>query len=103
MRSGPPLSLIETNRWHWSALRKRVMRRDGRRCQIGGPTCLYMASEVDHIVPRIAGGTDAMSNLRSVCKPCHKRRLVDAIAGVPEAPSRPSGRTIFNSVRPKVL
>lgn len=78
--SGHP-SLIETNRWAWSRLRETVMRRDGHRCRIGGPSCLGFALEVDHIIPRIAGGTDAPSNLRAVCKPCHKRRLVDAISG----------------------
>jgi 5-methylcytosine-specific restriction endonuclease McrA len=78
-------SLIETNRWAWSRLRETVMRRDGNRCRIGGPSCLVWASEVDHIIPRIAGGTDALSNLRSVCKPCHKRRLVDAICGTSES------------------
>jgi 5-methylcytosine-specific restriction endonuclease McrA len=99
MYSGPSTSLIETNRWAWSKRRKVVMARDGHRCQINGPTCIVWAAEVDHVIPRIAGGTDAMSNLRSVCKPCHKRRLVDAISGVPETPSRPPGRTIFNTRR----
>lgn len=30
--------------------------------------------EVDHIVEVAHGGTDDLSNLRSVCKPCHRRR-----------------------------
>jgi 5-methylcytosine-specific restriction endonuclease McrA len=33
-----------------------------------------MASEVDHVVPVIQGGTDAMDNLRSLCQRCHTRR-----------------------------
>jgi 5-methylcytosine-specific restriction endonuclease McrA len=79
------------------------MRRDGNRCQIGGPSCLRWASEVDHVVPRIAGGTDSLDNLRSVCKPCHKRRLVDAIRGESEA-VRPQSRYSYgHSTRAKVL
>lgn len=90
-------SLIETDRWSWSRLRAKVMRRDRGQCQIGGPACVIWASEVDHITPRIAGGTDAMDNLRAVCKPCHKRRIVDALRGANEAPARPP--SIFNQPR----
>ena len=32
------------------------------------------ATEVDHIVPRRAGGTDDHTNLRSLCKSHHSRR-----------------------------
>lgn len=101
MNNGPR-SLIETNRWAWSRRRKDVMRRDGYRCRIGGPSCLIFAEEVDHIIPRIAGGSDHMDNLRAVCKPCHKSRIVDALRGVPESAPRPAGRSIFH-VRPKVM
>lgn len=34
------------------------------------------AAEVDHITPLAAGGTHAMSNLRSLCKPCHSRKTM---------------------------
>lgn len=32
------------------------------------------ATEVDHKVPKAAGGTDSFANLRGVCKPCHSRK-----------------------------
>lgn len=32
------------------------------------------ATEVDHILPRRAGGSDDHDNLRSLCKSCHSRR-----------------------------
>jgi len=77
-------SLIETNRWKWSAVTKRVRARDRYTCQMCGTRTGPM--EVDHIVPRIVGGTDDLGNLRLVCRLCHKRRMAgaDAVSGVSE-------------------
>jgi 5-methylcytosine-specific restriction endonuclease McrA len=36
-------------------------------------SCREPATEVHHLVPRYAGGTDALHNLRSLCGPCHRR------------------------------
>ncbi len=54
-------------------LRKSILKRDMGLCVM----CTSMgltrpAEEVDHIVSLANGGTDAASNLRSLCKPCHK-------------------------------
>ncbi len=56
-------------------VRAQVLERDGYRCQLRFPGCLELATEVDHIVPRAAGGAifDA-ANLRAVCRRCHDRR-----------------------------
>ncbi|WP_407047632.1 HNH endonuclease [Vibrio cholerae] len=32
------------------------------------------ATDVDHIINKACGGTDAESNLQSLCKPCHKEK-----------------------------
>lgn len=32
---------------------------------------MAIATEVDHIIPKSAGGTDAHFNLRAICAPCH--------------------------------
>ena len=72
-------TLIERDRRAWSKLRKVVLARDSRRCQIHLLGCTIDATEVDHILPRIAGGTDDLDNLRSVCHHCHKRRDLERV------------------------
>jgi 5-methylcytosine-specific restriction enzyme A len=56
----------------WKKLRDIVMRRDCGLCQ----TCkqagrITVAVQVDHIVPKAEGGTDAEDNLQAICKACH--------------------------------
>lgn len=58
----------------WRVRRKRVLERDEKTCQIGGARCTYLASEVDHIVPRSEGGSHDDDNLRAVCESCHRER-----------------------------
>lgn len=54
----------------WGRLRALVLERDGHRCVL----CGAPATEVDHVRPRVAGGTDHPANLRSLCHRCHARR-----------------------------
>jgi 5-methylcytosine-specific restriction protein A len=58
----------------WPERRARVLERDGYACQLRYPGCRGRASEVDHIVQPEAGGTNALENLRAVCRWCHARR-----------------------------
>lgn len=55
---------------HWNYLRKQVFKRDDYKCvKCGFPKNLT----VDHITPRHAGGTDELSNLRTLCVLCHEK------------------------------
>ena len=51
-------------------LRAGVLFRDTYTCVL----CGAGASEVDHVVPLSYGGTDAVSNLRSLCGDCHAQQ-----------------------------
>lgn len=62
---------LKTHRWRQT--RQLVLDRDGRECQIGGPGCRGVATEVDHIIPHAHGGDDSLGNLRAACKPCNGR------------------------------
>ncbi len=59
----------------WDKLRAVILTRDMHLCQ----QCLREgraaeAKTVDHITPKAHGGTDAESNLQSLCWPCHYRK-----------------------------
>lgn len=57
----------------WEKLRKTALRRDRYLCQLCDKAGrVRPATEVDHIVALVNGGTDALSNLQSVCITCHK-------------------------------
>ncbi len=52
----------------WKRIVAAVLLRDGHRCVLCGRPCPHPRHlEVDHAKPRGNGGTDAMSNLRTVC------------------------------------
>ena len=55
----------------WKVIRLRILERDGYRCMICGQSG---ADSVDHIVPRVMGGSHADSNLRAAHFRCNSRR-----------------------------
>lgn len=57
--------------WHSSQARRAkpaLIRRDGNQCSICGETADL---HVDHIVPRMMGGSDLLDNLQLLCKRCN--------------------------------
>ena len=68
----------------WKPLARRVLLRDGRRCQIRGDRCEGAATEVDHIWSWRLGKQFWFdpSNLRASCRPCNRaRRSVLVLTG----------------------
>lgn len=61
----------------WEALKEIVWKRDEGRCRICGKTARLHATNpkqqgtAHHIVYRSAGGSDDLSNLLWICRPCH--------------------------------
>jgi 5-methylcytosine-specific restriction endonuclease McrA len=55
--------------WVWSTrIVPMVLERDGHRCVLCGRPCPHPRHHhVDHIVPVLRGGSDALDNLRTVC------------------------------------
>lgn len=55
--------------YEWRQLRARFLRQHSY-CEM----CGELATEVDHRLPRRAGGTDDEDNLQPLCKRCHSRK-----------------------------
>ena len=36
--------------------------------------CGGVACQIDHVVPKVAGGTDDLGNLTATCAPCNQRK-----------------------------
>ncbi len=51
----------------WRVLRNEVLEAAGYKCFY----CGARATTVDHVIPRVRGGTDARSNLRASCWYCN--------------------------------
>jgi 5-methylcytosine-specific restriction protein A len=57
----------------WRKRRAQALRRDSALCQSCIKQGRYIpATEVDHIIEKAKGGTDDLSNLQSLCTPCHR-------------------------------
>ncbi|WP_239655210.1 HNH endonuclease [Mycobacterium riyadhense] len=64
-------SSARTNTAHWKQQRAKALHRDNGTCQIRGPRCTIVATQVDHRISVENGGTDDLSNLDSACAQCH--------------------------------
>ncbi|HKA97833.1 MAG TPA: HNH endonuclease [Streptosporangiaceae bacterium] len=70
-----------------SRFRRRVWERDGGRCGLCGEPVAYDEMHLDHVVPRIRGGTDSLANLRVTHGRCNNVRG----NGDPRSPRAPQG------------
>jgi 5-methylcytosine-specific restriction endonuclease McrA len=91
----------------WCSLRAVRLRMDDHQCQAAG--CISRAVTVDHVVARKQGGSDDLSNLRSLCDR-HDRSVQEAgptqararggvfvgcdASGTPSDPAHPWNQTI---------
>ena len=89
-------SLIHSDTRKWAVLRKLVLRRAMYRCEIQLPGCSELATEVDHIISRMDGGSDELSNLRAACKPCNLRKGAASGSGFFRAAAVPRRQSAEN-------
>lgn len=57
----------------WRRTRLAVIARDGSQCRTCGRIVSGQEAHVDHIIEK-PHGTDAMTNLRLLCRNCHSKR-----------------------------
>lgn len=61
--------------WQWQQTRERIIKRDFGLCQpckTKGFTTAF--KDIDHIISKANGGTDADSNLQCICDACHNEK-----------------------------
>jgi len=75
-------------------LRYEVLKRDNFTCQLCGRKAPEVKLEVDHIIPKSAGGTDDPNNLRTVCYACNRGK--GSILSIPGSAS--SGKSDDSSI-----
>jgi 5-methylcytosine-specific restriction endonuclease McrA len=68
----PPTLPTKTNRKPLGSLRQKILERDNYTCQICHRKLPADQLIIDHIIPISFGGTNDESNLRTVCRECHK-------------------------------
>ncbi|GAA4493254.1 HNH endonuclease signature motif containing protein [Pseudaeromonas paramecii] len=76
--------------WAWRKRRQRVLERDRYLCQV----CLAkgritVATEVDHIVNKAAGGTDDEANLQAICRSCHAAKTQSESSDARQSSTKP--------------
>lgn len=69
--SEPPRAAPSQTRSFSTALRFTILERDQFTCRYCGRSAPDVALHVDHIVPRVEGGTDHESNLVTACADCN--------------------------------
>ncbi|OGH88224.1 MAG: hypothetical protein A3J93_00385 [Candidatus Magasanikbacteria bacterium RIFOXYC2_FULL_42_28] len=57
-------------------MRYNVLQRDKFRCVLCGRDAKDDRLEIDHIVPVVAGGTNDIKNLRTLCAECNKGKML---------------------------
>lgn len=102
-KAAPSKTQGKGNRWGTSRqavpprLRRQIMERDQRRCQLRGPKCLGQATMVDHIInvakiedEQLSIDPDDPSNLQAACRPCHEQKTArEANAARPKRKREP--------------
>jgi len=60
----------------WRLARAERLAIDNWQCQQCARVVSGREAHVDHVVPKSAGGSDLMDNLRTLCRSCHSRKTV---------------------------
>ena len=69
---------IELRRGIQPKLRYNVLQRDKFKCVLCGRNAKDDRLEIDHIIPVVAGGTNDIKNLRTLCAECNKGKMLVA-------------------------
>lgn len=72
--SNPTKSMMERRSRIWATTRRsvtdKILKRDANLCRYCGET----AGHIDHVIPKIQGGTDEINNLVAACQSCNSAK-----------------------------
>ncbi len=57
-----------------SGRKRRVAKRDGRRCYLCGATFVLTDLTEEHVVPKSRGGSNNIENIKLACQPCNEAK-----------------------------
>ncbi len=60
----------------WRLIRAAVLIRDACVCRSCDRVTIGKAAHIDHVLPLELGGSDALSNLQTLCSKCHGKKTV---------------------------
>jgi len=76
----------------WDRLRLEILERDAWLCQpCRRASRLTAARTVDHVVPKVEGGSSDPANLQAICAACHQAKTAAESARARGAPGAPPG------------
>lgn len=86
-----------------NSIRFKVLMRDGFKCKYCGKTGDEKQLEVDHIIPRSRGGTNALVNLVTACFECNRgKRDKMIIENMPEVEVSEQTKSAIEAYKKKV-
>lgn len=56
------------------SVREYVFQRDNYQCRSCGKNQQEITLNIDHIIPLAKGGSNDMSNLQTLCRPCNQQK-----------------------------
>lgn len=95
-----------TERVNWTkGLKQKLMRQQDNTCVYCGTRRTSKTLDIDHMTPAVRGGSNDMSNLQVICRPCNQRKGLQTDEEfrlryarlVPQARLTPPGRSISQS------
>ena len=95
-----------TERVNWpKGLKRQLMRQQDNICVYCGTRRIATSLDIDHMIPAVRGGSNDVSNLQVICRPCNQRKGLQTDEEfrlryarlVPQARLTPSSRPISQS------
>ena len=84
-KRGIKVNISDTRLISWGQRRFAVLERDGFKCRYCGRGAKQnVVLHIDHVIPKVAGGSNKMENLMTACQTCNLGKGAATIKNLPE-------------------